>query len=141
MAGQTQHHRALLALAVTSAALGLAAGCLAGNGGRLGTVDANTELSAEARAELAAELAATVETAIDARLAAQAAVGTNPDQSARNSGQIDVARGRVTVDQSTADKWLARGLAAGLAVNLGLTIWLSYPVGRARRLRRQREAK
>lgn len=124
------HIRRGLTLAVASAALGCAAGCLTAAGGRLGTVEAEAELSAETRAELRAE----IDAALDARL--NAAIGTNPDQSQREAS-LEAHHSRVTVDQSGTDKWLTRGLAAGLAVNLALTIWLSYPVGRARRLRQQ----
>ncbi len=101
-----------------AAILGCAAGCATGN--RVGTAEAEADISSAIHA------------AIDAPIQA----GTNRDQSRREIGDIQAKQVRVT--QSTTDAFLNRALAIGLIANLALTIYLSYPLGRARRLRQLR---
>lgn len=93
--------------------------------GRQGTAEVYAPL-VEATAALSAKVDE-VKTAI-AAVADQSSRASETEQ----TGEVNISK----TDQSSSDKWLTRLIGVGLVANLALSIWLSYPMGRARRMRR-----
>ncbi|RLC76948.1 MAG: hypothetical protein DRJ03_27690 [Chloroflexi bacterium] len=105
----------------------LAAGCAA-PGARQGTSE--LQVAVEPVVEAVTDLKADIEATVDTVIAASA------DQSDRIVREVQAGQD-LTIDQSTADKWLARLLAGGLVLVL-----VTYPVGKliwlmGRRIRRR----